>query len=48
MELCQTRGGARLEGGAILAGVGEEFELFFKLTGPDDARVQVAVVRTLH
>lgn len=41
VELCQVRGGARLSGGAIQATVGEDFELFFKLTGPVDARVRV-------
>src|SRR5690606_27055103 len=28
VELCQTRGGARVAGGALLATVGHEFELF--------------------
>ncbi len=41
VELCQVRGGARLAGGAIQAAVGEDFELFFKLTAPRDARVRV-------
>lgn len=43
VELCQVRGGARLGGGAIQATVGGEFELFFKLTAPQDARVRVEV-----
>jgi hypothetical protein len=41
VELCQTRGGARLEAGAIMAMVGESFELFFRLSGTADARVLV-------
>ena len=41
VELCQTRGGARLEAGAIMATVGETFELFFRLSGTADARVLV-------
>ncbi|MCY2995954.1 MAG: BREX-6 system phosphatase PglZ [Planctomycetota bacterium] len=41
VELCQTRGGARLEAGAIMATVGESFELFFRLSGTADARVLV-------
>lgn len=41
VELCQARGGARLVAGAIHATVGEEFELFFKLTGAHDGRVRV-------
>lgn len=41
VELCQTRGGARLEAGAVMATVGESFELFFRLTGTSDARVLV-------
>ena len=41
VELCQTRGGARLMGGAIYAAVDERFELFFRLTGNTDARVLV-------
>ena len=41
VELCQTRGKARIVGGAALATVGEEFELFFRLTGFSDERVPV-------
>ena len=41
VELCQTRGKGRIVGGAVLATVGEEFELFFRLTGSSDARVPV-------
>ena len=40
-ELCETRGGARLSSGAIVATVGEEVELFFRLTGDSRSRVQV-------
>lgn len=43
VELCQTRGKARLDGGLILATVGERFEVFFRLTGLAEGRVQVAV-----
>ena len=41
VELCQTRGKARLVGGTVHASVGEGFELFFRLTGRSDARVLV-------
>ena len=41
VELCQTRGKARLMGGTIYATVDERFELFFRLTGNTDARVLV-------
>ncbi|MFV1967692.1 MAG: BREX-6 system phosphatase PglZ, partial [Pirellulaceae bacterium] len=40
-ELCETRGGARLSSGTIVANVGEEFELFFRLSGNTRSRVQV-------
>jgi hypothetical protein len=40
VELCQTRK-ARLLGGAVIATVGVQFELFFRLSGSTDARVQV-------
>jgi len=39
VELCETRKGAKLASGAVVARVGEPFELFFRLTGPSDARV---------
>ena len=41
VELCETRGEARLSGGTLFARVGQPFELFFRLTGPSDARVLV-------
>lgn len=41
VELCQTRGKARIAGGAVVATVGERFELFFRLSGSADARVLV-------
>ena len=41
VELCQTRGNARIVGGAVQAMVGEVFELFFRLSGSSDARVRV-------
>ncbi len=44
VDLCQVRGGARLVGGVVAARVGEPFELFFRLTGADDARVLVELV----
>lgn len=41
-ELCDVRGGdATLTGGSIWTGVGERFELFFRLRGMSDQRVQV-------
>jgi hypothetical protein len=43
VELCQTRGQARIEGGVVVASVGERFELFFRLSGSTDARVRVEV-----
>jgi hypothetical protein len=41
VELCQTRGKARLHAGAVLATVGEAFELFFRLSGPSGLRVPI-------
>lgn len=41
VELCQVRGGASLSGASLKARVGEAFELFFRLAGPDDQRVLV-------
>lgn len=41
VELCQTRGKARIAGGMVVATVGEPFELFFRLSGAADARVLV-------
>ncbi|MCY2966518.1 MAG: BREX-6 system phosphatase PglZ, partial [Planctomycetota bacterium] len=41
VKLCEARGGAKLEGGAIVATVAEPFEVFFRLSGPADARVRV-------
>jgi hypothetical protein len=40
VELCQARG-AELRGAGLVAQVGAPFELFFRLTGAVDARVQV-------
>ena len=45
IELCQTRGNARISGSALQATVGERFELFFRLSGLSDARVQVELYR---
>jgi hypothetical protein len=41
VELVQIRRSGTLAGGSIQAQVGEEFELFFKLSGDADTRVQV-------
>ena len=41
VELCQTRGDARIVGGAVRAAIGSSFELFFRLSGTSDARVRV-------
>ena len=43
VELCHTRGAASLSGGAVVAQVGQRFELFFRLLGGADARVQVVL-----
>ena len=44
VELCQTRGGARLAGSSIFATVGQRFELFFRLSGSEESRVLVELV----
>jgi hypothetical protein len=41
VELCQTRGAARITRGSIMVTVGESFEIFFRLKGSVDARVLV-------
>ncbi|WP_373510960.1 BREX-6 system phosphatase PglZ [Thiocapsa sp.] len=41
VDLCQVRGAGRLLGGSLLAPVGQPCELFFRLTGVEDARVLV-------
>jgi hypothetical protein len=46
VELCQTRGKARLDSGAVQAVVGESFELFFRLSGATDARARVELHHT--
>lgn len=43
VELGQTRGGATLVDGVLSAEVGEDFELFFRLSGRSDARALVAL-----
>lgn len=43
VEIVQARGPARVTNGVIEATVGETFEVFFRLTGPADARVLVEV-----
>lgn len=41
VELCQARGGARIERGSLVAKVGERFELFFRLSGATTRKVPV-------
>ena len=41
VELCQVRRGARLIGGSMIVTINEPFELFFKLRGDSDQRVQI-------
>lgn len=43
VELCQARGRARIQGSVVLVTVGEVVELFFRLSGAADARVQVEI-----
>ncbi len=43
VEPCQTRGGAKIVAGSIVATVGESFELFFRLIGPADSKVLVEI-----
>ncbi|WP_128375283.1 BREX-6 system phosphatase PglZ [Streptomyces cavernae] len=43
VELCQTRGKARIAGGLVVATVGERFELFFRLSGAVDARALIEI-----
>lgn len=43
VELCQTRGKARILGGVVVATVGEHFELFFRLSGAVDARERIEI-----
>lgn len=44
----QTRGGAVVRAGSIVATVDAEFEVFFKLVGPHESRVRVALVHPMH
>lgn len=44
----QTRGGAVVRAGSIVANVDADFEVFFKLVGPRESRVRVALVHPLH
>lgn len=41
VELCQVRGAGEIQRGAVRAGVGESFEVFFRLLGSRDDRVPV-------
>lgn len=43
VELCHARGRSRIEGTVVRASIGETFELFFRLKGPDETRVAVEV-----
>ena len=43
VELCQTRRAARISGGSVYAKVGQPFELFFRLSGPQDERALVEI-----
>ena len=43
VELCQTRRAARIAGGSVYAKVGQPFELFFRLSGPQDERALVEI-----
>lgn len=43
VELCQTRGKARIVGGVVVATVGERFELFFRLSGAVETRALVEI-----
>lgn len=43
VDICQTRGGVRLQDGRLVAPVGGEGEVFFQVHGVTDARVQVEV-----
>jgi hypothetical protein len=43
VEPCQTRGGAKIVAGSIVATVGELFELFFRLSGPADTKVLIEI-----
>lgn len=40
-EVCSVRDGARLVSGTVIASVGKPFEVFFRLTGSTESRVQV-------
>nr|WP_293178107.1 BREX-6 system phosphatase PglZ [Nannocystis sp.] len=44
----QTRGGAVVRAGSIVATVDAEFEVFFKLVGPHESRVRIALVHPMH
>ena len=46
VELIETRRSARLAGSVIHARVGEPFDVYFRLSGSFDDRVQVALVHT--
>jgi hypothetical protein len=43
VEPCQARGKAKVSAGAIVATVGETFELFFRLSGPSETRVLIEI-----
>ena len=45
-DVKEVTGGARLETNKIMANVGEEFEVFFQLSGTEDRRVRVQLAHT--
>ena len=46
VEIQEVSGGGRLEANTIVATVGQEFEVFFRLTGTVDQRVRVQLAHT--
>jgi hypothetical protein len=48
VELCQTGPGARIVNGALIATVGQTFELLFRLSGRTDARALVVLHHPSH
>ncbi len=43
LDLCQVRGNGQLSGATVIAGPGPGFEVFFRLTGPEDCRIAVEI-----
>ena len=44
VDLCQVRGGARLDGAVLFARIDQDFEVFFRLTGGRGQRVMVELL----